>query len=274
MNEDTQKLPRIEKGMESDVDKKRILQDDETVIQPPFSQQPKDGARPAVRRLTPLDAQKGPYPDAKKKENWFKRHKKAVILTGGFLAALMLGMIVAGWQADKRDLANSQRQVAELQQKNQQEKAARSQAELKQQKAELEAKLAELEKQQKALEGQSSRLQGRNDQIQDDASESTVGKLIDKVTGKDKKRQAQVNANNEKASAADQQASSVQQSIAQVQSMIDDVDSQMGNAGSVKDQAAAVAQQAQKAYHENEGMIQQVLGYAKKGAGMLLNLFE
>lgn len=272
MNEDTQKLPRMD--MNKDADKKRILQDDATVVQPPFPQQKKEGERPTVRRLTPLNGKQGKYPVEKKKENWFRRHKKAVILTGGFLVALCLGMILAGWQADKRDLANTQRQVAELQQKNQQEKAARSQAELKQQKAELEAKLAALEKQQKELEGQSSRMQGRNDQIQDDRSESTVGKLIDKVTGKDKKRQAEVSANNEKASAADQQASSVQQSIAQVKSMIDDVDTQMGNADSVKNQAAAVAQEAQKAYHENEGTIQQVLGYAKRGAGVLLNLFE
>lgn len=264
----TQKLPRATLDSLEEWQKEEE-QAEGSPIQPPI---PKRTEGSGVRRLSPLEGKGGKH--AKKSGFWTPKKKKGVILTCGFLIALMIGFILAGWAADRKDLANSQKQIASMEEQNRQDQRKRDEESLRQQKAELQQKLEDLEKQQKQLESQSDRMQGRNDQIQDDRSGSFVQKAIDKVTGKDKKRQEQAASNQQQKSAADREADSVQQSIQQVQTMMDDVDNKLEAAEAVKSKVSAVGEGAKQAYQENEGVINQALGYAKKGASVLWNLLQ
>ena len=167
--------------------------------------------------------------------------------------------------------AENQRQHQEQQLQSQQAKIDKDTKDLEAKKAQLEQQKQELAKKKQELEQQSARAQGRNEQLASDES-SGIGKLIDKVTGKDAKRQQAKAANDAEQSAAQSDAGSVDQSLENVQQMLDDVDQKLDTAKSVKQDASAALEKAQTAYDENRGTIDAVVSYAKTGAQMLGNL--
>ena len=110
---------------------------------------------------------------------------------------------------------------------------------------------------------------GRNEQLDEEGSNSTIGKLFDKVTGKTKAREQAAQQNAVQGSQASDEAASVRQSIDQAQAMINDVDSKLDSVGEMKQQASKVKDAASAAYAEHEGTIQQVLYYAGQGVDLL-----
>jgi len=192
------------------------------------------------------------------------KRKRNVIFAIGFVIAVLLGFIAAGYSQQSAERAENQRQHQEQQLQSQQAKIDKDTKD-------LEAKKAQLEQQKQELEQQSARAQGRNEQLANDES-SGIGKLIDKVTGKDAKRQQAKAANDAEQSAAQSDAGNIDQSIENVQQMLDDVDQKLDTAKNVKQDASAALEKAQTAYDENRGTIDAVVSYAKTGAQMLGNL--
>ena len=112
--------------------------------------------------------------DPQKKAAASAKRKRNVIFAIGFVIAVLLGFIAAGYSQQSAERAENQRQHQEK--------------DLEAKKAQLEQQKQELAKKKQELEQQSARAQGRNEQLASDES-SGIGKLIDKVTGKDAKRQ-------------------------------------------------------------------------------------
>ncbi len=248
---DTQPVPRV----------------DETMMLP------QDPARGSVRELSPIDGadtDKGkPAGGNGKKPRFTQKQKRAMFLAAGFLLAIFCGFLVSGYLHDKQQAAeNSKVQATQMELK--QKDLAKQESDLKAQRERLEKEKKALEAKQQELQQKSERMNGRNEQIADEGnSQSVVGKLMDKVTGKDKERQQAAQQNKAQGTQASADAASVQQSIADAQSMINDVDSKLDDVGTMKQQAAKVKDAAVNAYAEHEGTIQTVLYYAGEGVRVL-----
>ena len=199
------------------------------------------------------------------------KRKRNVIFAIGFVIAVLLGFIAAGYSQQSAERAENQRQHQEQQLQSQQAKIDQDTKALEAKKAQLEQQKQELAKKKQELQQQSARAEGRNEQLENDSS-SGIGKLIDKVTGKEAKRQQAKVANDAEQSAAQEGAGNIDQSIENVQQMLDDVDQKLDTAKTVKQDASAALEKAQTAYDENRGTIDAVVSYAKTGAQMLGNL--
>lgn len=242
--ENTQSIPRV--------DDTRLM---------PREQVPRKGA---VRELKPIRTQRGGTADAQKG----KSKKKAILLVGGFVAALLAGFILAGYYHDHQQAAENQKlqQAAQIEQQNQS---------LTEQKKQLEREKRELEEKRQALQAQSERMNGKNEQMAEDSkSGSTVSKILDKVTGKEKERQQAANDNASKGAAASQEAASIGKSIDDAQAMINDVDSKLNDLNQMKQQAGKVKDAAESAYNEHAGTIQQALYYASEGVDFVRGFFS
>lgn len=266
VSDETQVLPRTKsgKGTVRELDP-LPTQGSRTAAggQPPKSPMGQGTPQPG----SPYDPEgpQGPDDPQKKAASSAKR-KRNVIFAIGFVIAVLLGFIAAGYSQQSAERAENQRQHQE-----QQAKIDKDTKDLEAKKAQLEQQKQELAKKKQELEQQSARAQGRNEQLASDES-SGIGKLIDKVTGKDAKRQQAKAANDAEQSAAQSDAGSVDQSLENVQLLLDDVDQKLDTAKSVKQDASAALEKAQTAYDENRGTIDAVVSYAKTGAQMLGNL--
>ena len=209
--------------------------------------------------------------DPQKKAAASAKRKRNVIFAIGFVIAVLLGFIAAGYSQQSAERAENQRQHQEQQLQSQQAKIDQDTKALEAKKAQLEQQKQELAKKKQELQQQSARAEGRNEQLENDSS-SGIGKLIDKVTGKEAKRQQAKVANDAEQSAAQEGAGNIDQSIENVQQMLDDVDQKLDTAKTVKQDASAALEKAQTAYDENRGTIDAVVSYAKTGAQMLGNL--
>ena len=247
---------------------------DDTQNMPPLDTEDEDMAQPIarqnrVRELEPLDE-----PDdaeGKKQQKFLTTgRKKKILLVGGFLVALFLGFFVAGYQKQNSEEAQQARLTqAELAQK--QEKLASDTQSLKKQKAELEQEKQALEAKKQELLQQSARAEGRSEQIDSDQS-TGLGKLVDKVTGREKKRQQAASEAATQKNDANQQADGVDQSIAEAQQMLDEVNDKLSSVAQMKQEADHLKAQAQDAYAENKGTVDTVLSYVATGAQALGNL--
>ena len=236
-----------------------------------------------VRELSPVGTlqshstqdPKGTHPgngaDDGKPPFWTKTKKRNAILAGGFLFALLLGFILAGYTQQNAQRAENERMHQEQQLTQQQEKLAKDTKALEEKKAQLEQEKRDLETQKQQAADTAARAQGRNEQLQQEAS-SGLGKLIDKVTGKEKKQKEAQAANEQTAASAQTDAANIDQSIQNAQQMLDDVNAKLDAAKSVQQDASAALEKAQTAYDENRDTIDTIVSYAKTGAQMLGHL--
>lgn len=251
---DTQELPPV---------------DDALGIKPAFPQ-----GRPGgnVRELA-RDGSGHEEGKAKPKKFLTAGRKKALCLAGGFAAALFIGFMIAGYSQDHSDKQQA-RQVQEQQLKDKEQKLAGQEADLKARREQLEKQKKDLQEQQRQLEEQSSRAKGRNEQLGDSAPGSALGRLVDKVTGKEAERQRQIEQNKQQSAESDTQAADVRKSIDEAQKMIDDVNDKLDSVAAMKQEASQLKDKAAAAYAENKGTIDEAIRYAKIGAGMLESLLS
>ena len=262
----TQILPRAKQG---ETGKTEDLEDTQSLPAVGEDEQPAPGEKSwGVRELSPLEQEIDETRD--KKTFWTRKRKKTAFLIGGFLVALFFGFFLAGYAGQQSEKAQ--------QAKIQQEELAKKQDNIQQETKNLEQKKAELEQQKKDLEAkrqtllaQSARADGKSEQIDSEAS-SGLGKLVDKVTGRDKKRQQDAAAAAAEKQEAASQTDSIDQSIASAQQMLDDVNGKLESAAAMKKEADGLKAQAENAYAENQGTIDTVLSYVKTGAQMVGNL--
>lgn len=233
---------------------------------------PQESDRPSSMRQGGVNGWNDPNDPVRpqRDDDKMSKRKRNVIFAIGFVVAVLLGFIAAGYSQESAD-RESGKAAQEQQLQTQQSQLAKDTKALEEKKAQLEQKKQELARQKQELDQQSARAQGRNEQLENDQS-SGLGKIFDKVTGKDAKRQQAKSANDAEQSAAQQNAASVDESIENVQQMLDDVDQKLDTAKSVKQDASAALEKAQTAYDENRDTIDAVVSYAKTGAQMLGNL--
>ena len=244
---------------------------DETMIQPPIEPAEHAGG---VRELRPVPEKAGEKKQQAKKGRFTPKQKKAMLLTGGFLAALFCGFLISGYLHDKEQLAeNSKVQATQMEQK--QKALSEQEKELKDQREHLAQEKKELEAKQQELQNKAERMNGRNEQLADEgSSKSMLGTLVDKVTGKEKERTAATQQNAAQGAKASADADSVKQSIADAQTMINEVDAKLDDVGAMKQQAVKVKDAASSAYAEHAGTIQTVLHYAGEGVQLLKGLLS
>jgi len=236
--------------------------------------------RVGVRELPPIPTQQNgtsqqmntsEAPNSKTPSFWTKSRKRTAILAGGFVFALLLGFILAGYTQQSAERAENERMHQEQQLQDKQAQLDRDTKALEEKKAQLEQEKRDLERQKQQAAETAARAQGRNEQIESDKS-SGLGKLLDKVTGKEKKQQEAQAANNAEATAAQTDAANIDQSIENAQQMLDDVNAKLDAAKAVQQDASAALEKAQTAYDENRDTIDTVVSYAKTGAQMLGSL--
>ena len=237
-SEDTQSMPAV-----------RPPAGEETVL----TQETRRGTVHELDPLPPDRLQRQP----EKVPFWTKRRKKKAILAGGFLCALLLGFLFAGYKQHQEEEQATRARIQQEQAANQ----ARDAASLAAKKAELEQEKQELEKKKQELMLQAARAEGKNEQLAEDRG-SLLGKLVDKVTGGKEKQKA---ANTAERDAAKQAAQQVDASLAQAQQMLDDVNAQLDHNGKLQEAAETVRTGAQDAYENHKDVIDRVGTYLIDG---------
>ena len=253
--QDTQPVPRME-----DVSAKS------GAIQPPLS----STRSPGVRELKPISQK----PDKKSGKKLTSRRKKVLMLTGGFIFALLCGFFVSGYYHDRQQAADNDRlhQTQQMEQKSR--NLQQQEQSLREQRDKLEQEKKALEEKQKNLQSQADRAAGRNEQINADSAGSAVSKIWDTVTGKNQQRQQTSKENEAKSTQASNDASAVGKSIDEAQAMINDVDSRIRDLDEMKQQAQQVKDVASSAYAEHAGTIDQAVYYISEGASYLKGLLS
>lgn len=253
---DTQPLPRIEV-------------DEEDNIQPAFPQRNAVGeGKSGVRELEPERISS--RQSLKRKSSFFTAGKKrGLLLAVVFAAALLGGFMLAGYSQDQSEARQNQHQLEQQKMQEREQKLANQEADLKARRQELERQKQELQQRERELEDKSSRARGRNEQLADSAPDSTFGKLVDKVTGKEAKRQGQLKENEKIAAQADGDVAKLKQSIAEAQNMLDDVDAKLDTVAEMQQEANRLRAKAESAYAENKDTIDKAVYYAKSGADLL-----
>ena len=207
------------------------LAEEQTTYMPPVQpQQPALGM--PQRSGQPGQSGKQPF--------WTPKRKRAAILVGGFAVALFLGFMLAGW-SQERQLAAEQQKLEQQQMKDRQ--------------AKLDGQVTDLQQQKQALERQIKQLEARQAELEKQQQQSALDKVLSAVTGGKKQGS---------------EAQSVKQQIADAKSTVQAIDQKIDTAKAVGQQANAVKDKAVQTYKENEGVINQALGYAKAGAQLVL----
>lgn len=240
-----------------------------TDIRPPFPQG--TTAPGGVRELQPEKYGAGGLSGNLRKKKKFlnAKRKKALLLGGGFAVALFIGFMLAGYSQDRSAEQLQARQQQEQNLKDKEKQLADQETDLKARRQELEQQKQELQERQRVLEEQSSRAKGRNEQIAENTPGTTLGKLVDKVTGKEAERQQQIAQNKQQSAQSDTDAAEVKRSIEEAQQMLDEVNSNIDKIASMKREANQLREKAAATYEENKGVIDQVVNYARIGVGML-----
>jgi len=199
--------------------------------------------------------------------------KKGLLLTACFAVALLGGFMLAGYSQDHSEAKQNQQQMERQQMQAKEKKLADQEADLKARRQELERQKQELQARERELEEKSSRAKGRNEAITSQAPDSALGKLVDKVTGKEAKRQDQLQQNEKVSAQADSDVAKLKQSIAEAQSMLDDVDTKLDTVPEMQQEASRIKAKAESAYAENKDVIDKAVYYAKTGADFLSQWF-
>lgn len=243
-------------------------------IQPPIPQ--RGSGMGNIRELAPDDAKgQDRYSGDAAKQSWLTpKRKKRLLLGGGFAAALLIGFMIAGYTQDQSAAKQNQRQYEQQQMKEKEQKLVDQERDLKARREQLEQQKKDLQAREAQLEDASGRARGRNEQLGDSAPSSTLGKIIDKVTGKESKRNEQMQQNKQQSAQADTDVASVKDSLSEAQQMLDDVNSKLDSVSSMKQEAGQIKAKAENAYAENKGIVDQAVYYAKVGAGMLQGLLS
>ena len=246
---DTQPLPRIEDNAER-----------------------MDSGYRGVRELPPEEIP--PHVEKPKAKPFFTAGKKrGILLAFCFVAALFGGFMLAGYSQDQSEAKQNQQQMERQQMQAREQKLADQEADLKARRQELERQKQALQERERELEDMSSRAKGRNEEISKEAPGSALGKLVDKVTGKEAKRQEKLQENEKVSAQADSDVAKLKQSIAEAQSMLDDVDAKLDTVSEMQQEASRIKAKAESAYAENKDVIDKAVYYAKTGADFLSQWF-
>ena len=240
-------------------------------IQPPFPQ--RSGG--SVRELPPdnfASAQREIFQPEPPRVNGSGK-RKILLLAAGFVLALLLGFVLAGYSQDQHAAKEAERARQEQQFLTREQRLSDQEASLKEERRRLEEQKRALEAKQKEIEKESSRLKGKSEQIKEDSKNGGLGQILDKVTGKEKERQQAKQANEQQSEKLESETAEVHRSIEEAQRMLEEVDNRIDDIEAMQQEAQKLRGQFETAYAENKDTIDQVIYYMGQGADMLRRLF-
>lgn len=248
------------------------ISEDTGEIQPAFPKIPRsEGVRELPAEETGLERLQKPKKQGKKSSSGMK---KFLLLAAGFLVALTLGFALAGWSQDKSAEKEQARQQQEAQLLAREQKLQEQEADLREERERLKKQKQAMEAKRQEMTEKSARLQGQNDQLTEEGQKPGLGRLLDRMTGKEQERKEALEANKRQSAQLDDDAAAVKQSIAQAQAMLEDLDQRIDDVQAMQHEAEKLRSKVESAYEENRDTVDQVVYYVRQGAEMLQSLLD
>ena len=123
-----------------------------------------------------------------------------------------------------------------------------------------------MEARKEALAKEENRLTGKTEQLYADKSDSFFGRLLDKVTGKEKERQESIIENERQKEAAIKDGDEADRALKNAREALDEVNEKLAAAQEMKKDLDTVKRQVEAAYVENKDPIDAAVYYIKSGA--------
>lgn len=179
-----------------------------------------------------------------------------------FFVALGGGFLGAGYLHDKSQEAKNDRIQQELIFARQEESLRKQEAAIRDQREALEREKRALEARQRELEAQAERAAGRNEQIDEaERKKSSVRKVWEEVTGKDKERKQQQEENTNIQNRSQRDVEEINRSIDEAAETLKMLNTKLAELEEMRQKAEGMKDKAMKTYEENEEMIQKILRF-------------
>ena len=176
-----------------------------------------------------------------------------------FFVALGGGFLGAGYLHDKSQEAKNDRIQQELIFARQEESLRKQEAAIRDQREALEREKRALEARQRELEAQAERAAGRNEQIDEaERKKSSVRKVWEEVTGKDKERKQQQEENTNIQNRSQRDVEEINRSIDEAAETLKMLNTKLEE---MRQKAEGMKDKAMKTYEEHEEMIQKILRF-------------
>lgn len=179
-----------------------------------------------------------------------------------FFVALGGGFLGAGYLHDKSQEAKNDRIQQELIFARQEESLRKQEAAIRDQREALEREKRALEARQRELEAQAERAAGRNEQIDEaERKKSSVRKVWEEVTGKDKERKQQQEENTNIQNRSQRDVEEINRSIDEAAETLKMLNTKLAELEEMRQKAEGMKDKAMKTYVEHEEMIQKILRF-------------
>ena len=179
-----------------------------------------------------------------------------------FFVALGGGFLGAGYLHDKSQEAKNDRIQQELIFARQEESLRKQEAAIRDQREALEREKKALEERQRELEAQADRAAGRNEQIDEaERKKSSVRKVWEEVTGKDKERKQQQEENTNIQNRSQRDVEEINRSIDEAAETLKMLNTKLAELEEMRQKAEGMKDKAMKTYEEHEEMIQKILRF-------------
>ena len=179
-----------------------------------------------------------------------------------FFVALGGGFLGAGYLHDKSQEAKNDRIQQELIFARQEESLRKQEAAIRDQREALERETRVLEARQRELEAQAERAAGRNEQIDEaERKKSSVRKVWEEVTGKDKERKQQQEENTNIQNRSQRDVEEINRSIDEAAETLKMLNTKLAELEEMRQKAEGMKDKAMKTYEEHEEMIQKILRF-------------
>ena len=191
-----------------------------------------------------------------------ERRWRWALLALVFFVALGGGFLGAGYLHDKSQEAKNDRIQQELIFARQEESLRKQEAAIRDQREALEREKRALEARQRELEAQAERAAGRNEQIDEaERKKSSVRKVWEEVTGKDKERKQQQEENTNIQNRSQRDVEEINRSIDEAAETLKMLNTKLAELEEMRQKAEGMKDKAMKTYEEHEEMIQKILRF-------------
>lgn len=200
--------------------------------------------------------------DPDEDSSFSERRWRWVLLALVFFVALGGGFLGAGYLHDKSQEAKNDRIQQELIFARQEESLRKQEAAIRDQREALEREKRALEARQRELEAQAERAAGRNEQIDEaERKKSSVRKVWEEVTGKDKERKQQQEENTNIQNRSQRDVEEINRSIDEAAETLKMLNTKLAELEEMRQKAEGMKDKAMKTYEEHEEMIQKILRF-------------
>ncbi len=179
-----------------------------------------------------------------------------------FFVALGGGFLGAGYLHDKSQEAKNDRIQQELIFARQQETLRKQEEAIREQREALEKEKKAMEARQRELEAQAERAAGRNEQIDEaERKKSSVRKVWEEMTGKDKERKQQQEENENIQNRSQRDVEEINRSIDEAAETLKMLNTKLAELEEMRRKAEDMKDKAMETYEEHEETVQKILRF-------------